>query len=207
MRAIKPPKGTRLSPARVAPTLREPSDLITRAQVVQVLSGLNADRRSVCFTGHRYLANCDIPVISKRLDDLLEQCYQHDYCDFLCGGALGFDMLAAERVIALQRRHSDVRLIMILPCGDQSNHWTGRDVVRYERLLYHADDIRVLSPSYYEGCMQVRNRHMIDRSSLCICYFRHPKGGTASTVAYAVRANVPVLNVAMENVGAAFPAE
>ena len=207
MRTLKRKKAPHLHPAVRAAMMRETSDFITREQVAQAISTLGTNRRSVCFTGHRYLAKQDLPLISARLDHVLDQCYQHGYRDFLCGGALGFDMLAAERVAALQCRHGDARLIMILPCSDQSRRWTSRDAMRYERLLYGADAIQVLSPIYYEGCMQVRNRHMVDRSSLCICYFRHPKGGTASTVAYAVKAHVPILNVAMENVDAAFPIE
>ena len=207
MLKLKRKKAPLLYPVGMAAMMREPSDLISREQVAQVVAALETNRRSVCFTGHRYLANRDLPGIVERLDRVLEQCYQHGYRDFLCGGALGFDMLAAERVAALQCRHGDARLIMVLPCSDQSHRWTERDAMRYERLLYGADDIQVLSPMYYEGCMQARNRHMVDRSSLCICYFRHPKGGTASTVAYAVKSRVPVLNVATENVDAAFPVE
>ena len=144
-------------------------------------------------------------MLTERLDQLLARCYAHGYRNFLCGGALGFDMLAAERVLRLQCGHNDVRLALVIPCGDQSKYWNVRDVHRYERLLYAADHIRVLSPAYYEGCMQVRNRYMVDHSSLCICYLRHQKGGTASTVAYALRQHVPVLNVAMENADVAFP--
>lgn len=205
MRRLKRGHVCRLRPSQRGMVLREPSSFITRDQVVQVLSVDKSDRRSVCFTGHRHIALRDIPLLTARLEDLLERCYQHGYRDFLCGGALGFDMLAAERVMALQCRHADVRLVMVLPCSDQSHRWTDQDAMRYERLLYGADDIRVLSPSYYEGCMQVRNRYMVDHSSLCVCYFRHPKGGTASTVAYAVKEDIPVLNVAMENAGAALP--
>ena len=146
----------------------------------------------------------DIPVVTERLDQLLELCYARGYRRFFCGGALGFDMLAGERVSALQRKHADVRLIMVVPCGDQAQRWPDYLAQRYERLLYAADEIRVLSPRYYNGCMQVRNRHMVDCSALCICYLRHQKGGTASTVAYALERRLPVLNVAMNDVCAAF---
>lgn len=184
--------------------LRSPSNLITRTWVQYVLNA-GKNRQSVCFTGHRHIPYHDIPTLVERLDRLLAQCYQRGYRDFLSGAALGFDLLAAERVLALRNVHSDVRLVLVLPCSDQFSRWTERQVMHYERLLYVADEIRVLSPTYYEGCMQVRNRHMVDHSSLCICYLVHHKGGAASTVAYAVKESVPILNVAMENADAAFP--
>ena len=150
------------------------------------------------------MAAADVSNVTERLDKLLELCYLRGCRDFLCGGALGFDMLAGERVSVLRRSHPDVRLIMVIPCSDQASRWPDHSVTRYERLLYAADNIRVLAPTYYQGCMQVRNRYLVDRSDLCICYLRHAKGGTASTVAYAVKRQVPVLNVAMEDVCAAF---
>ena len=186
---------------------QEPSNLLTHAQIAQVLEATDQNRQSVCFTGHRLLAKSEIPALIARVDAQLERCYEHGYRDFFCGGALGFDALAAERVIALRKRHAGVRLIMVIPCSDQAARWKSVDTMRYERLLYAADDIRVLSPFYYDGCMQVRNRYMVDHSSLCICYWRHQKGGTASTVAYAIKQDVTVLNVAMENACTALPCD
>lgn len=38
---------------------------------------------------------------------------------------------------------------------------------------------------YYRGCMFKRNRHLVDNSSVCICYLTSDHGGTAYTVRYA----------------------
>ncbi len=152
---------------------------------------------TVCFTGHRRIGREDAPQLIQRLDETLEALYSQGFRYFMNGGALGFDLLAAQRTLALRQRHADVRLIMVLPCGDQTLRWRKYDCQRYEAILYAADETRVLSPSYYEGCMLVRNRHMVDRSSLCLCYLTKPKGGTVSTVAYAMRQHVPVINLAM----------
>ena len=46
--------------------------------------------------------------------------------------------------------------------------------------------------------MQVRNRHMVDHSALCVCYMVSPRGGTLSTVSYALKEAVPVINIAMD---------
>lgn len=205
MRRLRFRKRARRVMRHMSGGLQEPSSFVTRAQVRNILTPVGQNRQSVCFTGHRYLPTSDIQQLSRRLDILLALCYRRGYRDFFCGGALGFDMLAADRVAALRREHADVRLILVIPCSDQMRCWSEQDTAHYERMLYAADDIRVLSPFYYEGCMQVRNRYMVDHSSLCICYLRHGKGGTASTVAYAVKEQIHVLNAAMEDVCAAFP--
>ena len=132
-----------------------------------------------------------------QLDRLLEALYQQGFRDFLCGGALGFDMTAADHVITLRECHPDVRLIFCLPCADQSARWHAEDCRRYERLLYLSDETRVLSPRYYDGCMQVRNAYMVDRSMLVIAFMKRLRGGTLSTVRYAAQQDVPVLNIAV----------
>lgn len=164
----------------------DPYDLHTRAN----------REHTVCFTGHRMLSHEDDQAFS-RLDVLLKLLYEQGYRDFLCGGALGFDQVAAEHVIALRGHHPDVRLIFCLPCADQSSRWRTNDCHRYERLLYASDETRVLSPRYYDGCMQVRNAYMVDRSYLCIAYMKRLSGGTLTTVRYAVAQDVPVINIAV----------
>jgi len=164
----------------------DPYDLRTRAN----------REHTVCFTGHRRIDPQDEPVI-QQLTPLLELLYNQGYRDFLCGGALGFDTLAAEHVIRLRDEHPDVRLIFCLPCADQCSKWKRADCSRYERLLYTSDETRVLSPSYYDGCMQARNAYMVDRSSLCVAYMTRLHGGTLSTVRYAISQDVPVINVAV----------
>ncbi|MBQ8556459.1 MAG: DUF1273 family protein [Clostridia bacterium] len=181
--------------------LNAPSSFITRAMVRGVFRKDTADRRSItaCFTGHRIIAKDDLPLIETRLDVLLEELYCKGYRDFISGAALGFDILAAEHVLHLKSRHSDVRLILAIPCADQTARWHRVDCMHYERLLFACDDIRVLAKAYYDGCMQVRNQFMVDSSSMCICYLKHFRGGTLATVKYAVQQDIPVLNVLIDD--------
>lgn len=159
---------------------------------------------TVCFTGHRQLADSLVPVLAARLDAVLNKLYAMGYRRFICGGALGFDMLAAERVIAMKERLPGVQLVLAIPCAAQSRAWPVAEGQRYERIIYNADETHVLSKIYYKGCMAVRNRYMVDRSSYVICYLTDTKGGTASTAAYAFKENLSLLNIAMEDACAAF---
>ncbi|MBR4081509.1 MAG: DUF1273 family protein [Clostridia bacterium] len=162
---------------------------------------------AVCFTGHRQLSHAEKRELTSRLDSLLEACWLRGYTTFICGGALGFDTLAAQRVICAKRRHPELKLVLALPCGNQSSRWSASDCQSYEQILIHADETHVLSPQYYDGCMMRRNRYMVDHASLCICYLNKMKGGTMSTVAYAVREQCPLLNAAMPDKCAAFVQE
>ncbi|MBR3704612.1 MAG: DUF1273 family protein [Oscillospiraceae bacterium] len=179
-----------------ADVLRQPPSFNAEKSDAYDLHTRENREKTVCFTGHRALGKMDTHSLS-HLDELLALLYAQGYRDFLCGGALGFDLYAAERVVELRRAHPDVRLIFCLPCADQCSKWKRADCSRYERLLYTSDETRVLSPSYYDGCMQARNAYMVDRSSLCVAYMTRLHGGTLSTVRYAISQDVPVINVAV----------
>ena len=159
---------------------------------------------AVCFTGHRQLSGHERATLAARLDSLLEALWLRGYTTFICGGALGFDTLAAQRVLAARRRHPEFRLVLALPCVDQTRRWAREDCRAYEEILLAADETHVLSTAYYDGCMMKRNRYMVDNASLCVCYLDKMKGGTMSTVAYAIRTQCPLLNVAMADTCAAY---
>ncbi len=152
-----------------------------------------------CFTGHRELDATELPGLRRALESTLEAAWAQGYRDFYNGGALGFDLLAAEAVLACKRRHREISLEMVVPHARQTAGWPEAERCRHERLCYQADETQVLSPLYYSGCYHVRNRYMVDHSGLCLCYFTHMRGGTAYTVAYAVRQGLRLVNLALES--------
>lgn len=160
--------------------------------------------QTACFTGHRQLDQNELPALVIRLDQVLCKLYEMGYRRFFSGGAMGFDLLAAERVIQLRERCPDVSLHLALPYATQTQSWPVTEGQRYERIIYATDETKVLSPSYFKGCMMVRNRYMVDRSSFVVCCLTNTKGGTASTAAYARKQDIPLLNIAMEDACTAF---
>ena len=152
---------------------------------------------TACFTGHRYIQADRLAPLTRLLDEKLAALYQQGYRTFISGGALGFDTLAAERVSVFQCGHPDVKLILAMPCADQDARWRPVERAQFGRMRYLADQVRVLSPFYYDGCMQARNRFMVDQSSLCIAYYHHPGGGTQFTLGYALRQQVEVCNLSL----------
>ena len=59
------------------------------------------------------------------------------------------------------------------------------DRARYSRLLAACSEIRVLEPSYSDGCMLRRNRTMADAAALLVTVYDGGPGGTAATIRYA----------------------
>ena len=161
----------------------------------------------MCFTGHRFIASAESLALRESVRETVRRLYGRGLRRFYSGGALGFDLLAAEEVLLLRQTLPDLRLVFVLPCADQTESWKEDEVIRQRQLITLADETRVLSPHYYQGCMMVRNRYMVDRSSFCLCYLTQMKGGTLSTVRYALEEGLPLLNTAIEADCDAFAAE
>ena len=154
---------------------------------------------TACFTGHRHLPPDKRDSVAAPLGRAIEEAYKNGYRRFMCGGALGFDTIAALQVLDSRKEHPDIKLILAIPCLDQAKRWSDHDRGIYDMISAQANEKIVLSPEYYQGCMQTRNRYMVDHSSLCICYLYSLHGGTAYTVRYAVSRDIPVINLAMED--------
>ena len=150
------------------------------------------------FSGHRSLP----PAAEEQLPRLLRQkivaMAEEGYTGFLCVGAMGFDTLAAEAVLAVRSRRPELTLTLALPCPDQDRAWAERDRLRFRRILDAADETILVSPEYHRYCMMQRNRFLVDHSALLVCYLTGERGGTAATVRYALKRKVPVVNLALD---------
>ncbi len=151
--------------------------------------------QTCCFTGHREIRAEDRASLGAALSAELARLYRLGVRYFGAGGALGFDTAAAEAVLALRREHADVRLILILPCRDQTKYWRREDIARYEAILASADKVVYTAERYHPGCMHVRNRHLVEHAAYCVAYFSGAPGGTAYTVRYAEQAGLSVTNL------------
>lgn len=136
---------------------------------------------SCTFTGHRELKDLDFAL----LDRVILHLVKNGVTRFLCGMAQGFDLIAAESVIALKSDYPDVELVACVPCEGQSRYFSAADKARYDRVIKNCSEVIVLSEEYYQGCMHFRDRFMVDNCDLVVCYLRKKSGGTYYTVKYA----------------------
>jgi len=153
------------------------------------------NNKSACFTGHRDIDPQDLPSIKEKLREIIINCVNDGFTDFYNGGARGFDLLAAEAVLELKKTCPSLRLHIIVPCSNQTRGWREEDVIRYENVTAIADEVKCLSPVYFDGCMHVRNRYMVDNSELLIAYLKSISGGSGYTVRYAEGQGKSVINI------------
>lgn len=161
------------------------------------MTGEDLRRRACCFSGHRAIPASHLPALRRRLTEAVTRLAEEGFVYFIVGGALGFDTLAAEAVLSLRDSAlPHIRLLLAIPHERQAASWPAADREKYERIKAAADKARVLSPHYYTGCMQARNRYMVDHASVCVCYLTKENGGTAGTVRYAEKKGLTVIDLA-----------
>jgi len=152
--------------------------------------------QTCCFTGARELPPKEQAEIANRLKRVIVALYQKGIRYYGAGGALGFDALAARKVICLRENCPGMKLILVLPCLTQTRGWRPEDIAEYKRIKAQADKVVYTAQQYTKGCMHRRNRHLVDYSGVCVCYLTKESGGTAYTVRYAKGQGLEIINIA-----------
>jgi len=151
---------------------------------------------TACFTGHRRIPAADLPLLSKILEETIENLICQGVIYWGCGGAIGYDQMAGLAVLRLREKYPSVKLIMVLPCHGQESKWSEKDKEAYRRLLAAADKTVYVSDTYDSGCMARRNFHLIEYSAYCVAYLKHEHSGTSQTVRLAREHGLTVINLA-----------
>ena len=164
--------------------------------------------KKCAFTGHRPQSlpfgfneadeRC-IALKQKLREEIINQIENNGVTHFITGMAIGVDMYAAEIVLGLKSSYEGIVLESAIPCETQAAKWTEEQRDRYFDIASKCDKETLIQHHYTPDCMHKRNRYMVDRSGLCLCYFNHMQGGTAYTVAYAAREGIRLVNLALES--------
>ena len=152
-------------------------------------------QQTCCFTGHRpsklpWGVEEEDPRcirLKQRLAEEVEQAYEDGFRHFICGMARGADFYFCEAVLDLRERRPGVTIEAALPCEEQASRWTEPDRNRYFDLIARCDLETMVQRSYDRGCMQRRDRYMVDRSARIIAVFNGQLGGTMYTLHYAMK--------------------
>lgn len=156
--------------------------------------------RSVCFTGHRTIAE-DKETLSARLYVLLERLVtEKKVTDFYTGGAVGWDALAALTVLKLRESYPEVKLHLVLPCPfeEQSAKWNEAQKEEHKCIASLADTKEFTSEHLDKNAMRIRNARLVELASdYCICYWnpKHYRSGTGQTVRMAQKKDIEVINL------------
>jgi uncharacterized phage-like protein YoqJ len=159
-----------------------------------------------CFTGHRpekmpfntSKYSYDAFEFRQNLERAVQSAILSGYRHFISGMSRGMDLWAAMSVLDFKRAYPGLTLEAAIPCPGQCSRWGADDQKFYRMILSRCDTQTTLSPSYTPGCMDRRNRYMVDNSSLLIAAFDGTPGGTYNTCRYARQRGVRIYNILAE---------
>ena len=152
------------------------------------------DIYTVAFFGHRYIDN---PL---KVEELLEEqirklINEKEYVDFVVGRNGEFDQCVSSTVLRVRKnvRDDNSALVLMLP------YPTAEYLNNEEYFHDYYTDVEIshtatMAPP--KSAIQIRNREMVDRADLVICYIEHENGGAWQTVQFAIKKGKDVINLA-----------
>ena len=149
---------------------------------------------TVAFFGHRYIDN--MLAVEERLEEIIRSLMRDkEYVDFVVGRNGDFDQYVSSTVLRCKKNYRDDNssLVLVLPYAS-AEYANNQDY--YEE---YYDDIEVsfeASKAHPKAAIQIRNREMVDRADLIVCYIERKNGGAYKTIQYAERIGKPIINIA-----------
>ena len=162
--------------------------------------------RTCAFTGHRpeklpwgyYEGDERCQALKERMWKAAQDIYDMGYRHFLCGMAQGCDLYFAETILALRCLAVGVTLEAVIPHAGQADRWSADSRERYERILGMCDKRTTLAQRYTSGCMQRRNRYMVDHSAAILAVCCKGRSGSMQTYHYAEKQQLARCRICLE---------
>lgn len=157
---------------------------------------MNFTNKTCSFTGYRLkklyesLGDFGLDELKAAIRAEVDELIEEDFTTFQCGMALGADMMFADVVLDFKKKYPNVKLIAVIPCIGQEKAWNEKQQIKYRHILENASEVVYVSDlEYFDGCMQLRNRYLVDTCDLLLAVYDGKRGGTMQTVEYAKKSN------------------
>ena len=165
--------------------------------------GMTREEQTCCITGHRVIPPGEEKKIMVRARYIILRLIREKNVRFFgVGGAVGFDMLAAEYLLDLKaHREHQLKIISVLPYPTwrETDDWTDELRLRQDRILRACDKVVYVRQEYEKNVFLLRDRKLVEGSAYCVSYCNRPRTGTAYTVKYALDHGVKVFNASSFN--------
>lgn len=160
--------------------------------------GYVLDIYTVTFFGHRYIDN-PLKVEALLEEQIRKLINEKEYVDFLVGRNGEFDQCASSTVLRVRKnvRDDNSALVLMLPYPTAeylNNEEYFHDYYTDVEISYEA------SKAHPKYAIQIRNREMVDRADLVICYIEEKHGGAYRTIQYAKKQRKSIINLAENDI-------
>jgi len=152
---------------------------------------------TVVLFGHRYIDR--FAVAETGVEEIVRKLLESkEYTEFLVGREGDFDQIASSTIKRLKRSvrddNSSLTWVLPYPTSEMENN-----IEYYEKYYDNIEVCEESSRAHFKGAIQARNRNMVDRADLIVCYVEHQRGGSYQTIKYAEKQGKHIINLAEEN--------
>lgn len=119
----------------------------------------------------------------------------HEYAELLVGRDGEFDQAVASTVRRTKRavRDDNSSLVWIMPYPS-AEYENNRD--SFDQYYDEIEICEEAAAAHFKAAIQIRNRSMIDRADLVVCFTERKTGGAYSTYLYAEKCGKRITNIA-----------
>lgn len=155
------------------------------------------DVYTVSFFGHRQIDR--FFEAEEKVTELVRKLLvEKEYVEFLIGRDGEFDQIVASTVRRAKRDirddNSELIWVMAYPKAEYENNVESFDDY-YDRVELCDEAAK----SHPKSAIQVRNRCMVERSDMVVCYVERETGGAFQTKTYAEKTGKFVINIALNS--------
>lgn len=141
--------------------------------------------RTALFIGNRDCYQVKVAAI----ESAIERAIQNGIEIFLNGGQGYFDTTCAKVLRRIKKRCPHIKSVLVIPYRD----FTVFNESLFDEIIYPFES-HTFSYYTYKSSIPKRNRIMVDRSSMAICYV-YRSGGAEKTLKYAEKQNLTVIDL------------
>ena len=156
--------------------------------------GYMLDVFTVSFFGHRDVYYSKL--LEDRLDDIISNLiHEHKFVAFLTGYDGEFDRIATSAVKRAKREYAQHRcdITWIMPY-EKADYIKNREY--YDDFFDYVEICAESAEKHPKAAIQVRNRHIVDRSDFVVFWVERKSGGAYQTMRYAQKAEKDMINIA-----------
>ena len=163
-----------------------------------------------CVTGHRpqgfpferEMSKClEFDVYINKLNNITKELISLGYNHFITGMAEGADIDFAQSVLLHKGFYDYIKLEAALPFPVRESKTITEYIQQRDSILQKCDIKTVVSPFYFKGCMQKRNRYMVDNSDIVLAVWNgRETGGTWNTIKYARSKNKQIRYIMLNDI-------
>ncbi len=150
-------------------------------------------KKVACFAYHKEIPVYPLGYTIKKLQERIESLISMGVVEFISGGNIGFDTIAALAVIILKEKYPEIKLTFILPHYQFLN--TENPNYLLNIIINEADIVIYTAEEYYDNCEEERNIEIVDRCYYCLCCIGEEVGEINEMIVYAKNSGLKIFNI------------